>query len=255
MRCGSACSGRPGWYRAQTDRAGGAACRQLAFGWCRQAYRSERDPLQNADTDTGLSRKGAFAQQPAADVEPVGRRKKGKRQLRAGEAVKFLDRALDLASQDNPASDGALASAMALLMGLRAQEISRQVVRDVDLHARVLHVEDAKTEAGNRRVEIPEVLWPHVEKRLDGTDPFEPLFPARSKDGFHHKEWVGESWKRENDTAPGTAEGQQREGSPRSANRWQEGRGQCRWGKTERRPSSRHRFGFADAVGPRNQWS
>ena len=138
-------------------------------------------------------KKGHLDNNPAEGVEGIGKRSKGKPQLRPSEAEEFLDKALELSQAG---SDGALAVAMALLLGLRAQEITRRVVRDVDPKDRLLFIDDSKTKAGERKLEIPDVLWPHFQHRIDGRGPNEPLFPAKSQDGFHHPEWVNDNTKK-----------------------------------------------------------
>ena len=138
-------------------------------------------------------KEGYLATNPAENVKGTGRRKKGKMQLRPGEAKTLLERTLEMSSSG---SDGALATAMALLMGLRAQEITRRVVRDVDVLTWTLYIDDAKTAAGTRSVEIPELLWKHFEKRIEDKQPADPLFPSRSADGFHHPEWVNDNVKK-----------------------------------------------------------
>lgn len=123
---------------------------------------------------------------PAEPVQGVGKKQKGKEQLRAGEARLLLDRALALATKGD---DGAFAVALALVMGLRAGEIVKRVVRDVDAFSRVLHIEQAKTPAGNRKLEIPEALWPVFEQRLKGRAPLDPLLPGGANP-FHRSDWV-----------------------------------------------------------------
>jgi len=137
-----------------------------------------------------LVKEGHVKRSPAEAVEPIGRRRKGKKQLRPGEAVKLLNFALARSAEGD---DAAFAAALALVMGLRSGEITRRVARDVDGHARLLYIENAKTEAGNRRVEIPDVLWPHFEARVEGKGPTDPLLPTdNTEDGFHRHEWL---WK------------------------------------------------------------
>ena len=130
---------------------------------------------------------------PALEVAPIGKRQKGKAQLRDTEARLFLAGALRESLEGN---DGSLACAVALLMGLRASEITRLQVRDVDCISRIITIEKAKTKAGNRRLEMPDVLLPHFKMRLKGRSRFEPVFPAKSRDGFHFKEWVNENTRR-----------------------------------------------------------
>jgi len=123
---------------------------------------------------------------PADPVEGVGKKQRGKPQLRAGEARLLLDHALALAARGD---DGAFAVAVALVMGLRAGEIVKRVARDVDAFSRVLHIEKAKTAAGNRKLEIPDTLWPHFEARIRGKGPQDSLLPGRDNP-FHRPDWV-----------------------------------------------------------------
>ena len=69
-------------------------------------------------------------------------------------------------------------------------------MRDVDLLTKRLFIEGDKTRAGTRSIEIPEVLWPHFERRIKGREANQPLLPAGSKDGFHCKEWLNDNTKR-----------------------------------------------------------
>lgn len=89
---------------------------------------------------------------PFADLEVKGERARGKAQLRIDEARRFVAAALDEGSL------GGLAAAMALLMGMRASEITGRQVRDVDDGGRVLWIDRAKTRKGDRHLEVPEVL-------------------------------------------------------------------------------------------------
>jgi integrase len=82
-------------------------------------------------------------------------------QLRLDEARRFVETAL------GEGDARGLAAAMALLMGLRASEITN---RDVDDAARVLWIERAKTRAGDRRLEVPEVLRPRLAALVAGRD-------------------------------------------------------------------------------------
>lgn len=89
---------------------------------------------------------------PFSDLEVKGKRSRGKAQLRIDEARRFVAVALDEGSL------GGLAAAMALLMGMRASEITGRQVRDVDDGGRVLWIDRAKTRKGDRHLEVPEVL-------------------------------------------------------------------------------------------------
>ncbi|MFO0577414.1 MAG: tyrosine-type recombinase/integrase [Polyangia bacterium] len=119
-----------------------------------------------------LKRFGAWAQKaghvgknPFALVEPIGRDRTGKPQLRMDE----LDRWLQVAWADVQAGDrSALVAMLCLWRGLRVSEVLNRVVRDLDEDGSVLVIERAKTRAGNRRVDIPEFLRPFVKRLCDG---------------------------------------------------------------------------------------
>lgn len=116
---------------------------------------------------------------PFADLEPDGQRARGKAQLRIDEARRYVDHAL---AEGTPAG---LAAALALLMGLRASEITDRTVRDVDDGARVLWIDRAKTRKGDRHLEVPLVLRPRLAELCAGRGGGEPLF------GDVDRHWVG----------------------------------------------------------------
>ena len=89
---------------------------------------------------------------PFAGIKGVGKRKRGKRQLTIDEARKFVDVCL---AED---STHATAALCCLLLAMRAGEIAGLSPRSIDDGGRILRVEDAKTEAGNRLIEVPEVM-------------------------------------------------------------------------------------------------
>lgn len=124
-------------------------------------------------------KQGWLARDPFAGLVAEGARATGKPQLRIEEARRFLDAALD----EN--SDAGLAAAIALLMGLRASEITGRVVRDVDDGARVLWIERAKTRKGNRHLEVPEVLRERLAAATKGRAGDAPLF------GDVDRHWLG----------------------------------------------------------------
>ena len=51
----------------------------------------------------------------------------------------------------------------ALLMGMRASEMVSRVVRDLDDEGRLLWIPDSKTEAGRRKLQVPELLQPYLQ--------------------------------------------------------------------------------------------
>lgn len=86
---------------------------------------------------------------------------------------------------------------MCLFLGLRQNAITLRLARDVDPVTRTLYVRGDKTRAGDRQLEIPDLLWPHFEARIEDREAKEPLLPApKSRDGFHHKDWVRKNTQR-----------------------------------------------------------
>jgi integrase len=122
---------------------------------------------------------GWMRSDPFAGIEPVGRRKRGKPTLRIDEARKFLHVAL----ADEHISG--IAAAIGLTMGMRATEITGRVVRDVDDGARVLWIERAKTRAGDRHLEVPELLRAPLAAIVAGRGGGERLF------GDVDRHWFG----------------------------------------------------------------
>ena len=116
---------------------------------------------------------GWLPSDPSDGLEVTGARARGKAQLHIDEARRFVETAL------GEGDERGLAAAMALLMGLRASEITNRVVRDVDDAARVLWIERVKTRAGDRRLEVPEVLRPRLAALVAGRAPDAPLFGAQ----------------------------------------------------------------------------
>jgi integrase len=121
---------------------------------------------------------GHVAQNPFAHVEPLGRDRAGRLQLRMDE----LDRWLQVAWQDVQRGDTlALIAMLCLWRGLRVSEVLNRVIRDLDEGGSVLVIEHAKTRAGNRRVDIPEFLRPFVQRHSEGQPPDAWLFRQELK--------------------------------------------------------------------------
>jgi integrase len=118
-----------------------------------------------------LMKKGYIRKDPSEGIEVEGKRRRGKPQLMADEARRFLAKALELA----PTEPGALASALALLMGLRISEITDRVVRDLDQDGTVLAVPGGKTENARRRVRIPTPVRPLLAAYIKGKAPGDPI--------------------------------------------------------------------------------
>jgi integrase len=129
---------------------------------------------------------GHVGQNPFAHVEPLGRDRAGKPQLRMDE----LDRWLQVAWQDVQRGDTlALIAMLCLWRGLRVSEVLNRSVRDLDEGGAVLVIEHAKTRAGNRRIDIPEFLRPFVQRHIEDQQPdawlfrqeLEPWLPRRQQ--------------------------------------------------------------------------
>ncbi len=116
-------------------------------------------------------------------IEIEGKRSKGKPKFVAVEddSRTFLDKALNLSEKGDR---GALAAAMALVMGMRGSEIADRLVGDLDDRGRKLVIPYAKTAAGVRRLLIPEVLQPHIQALAQGRGREERLF------GVVDRHWV-----------------------------------------------------------------
>lgn len=116
---------------------------------------------------------GHVAMNPFAGVEPLGRDRTGKPQLRMDE----LDRWLQVAWADVQGGNrSALVAMLCLWRGLRVSEVLGRVVRDLDEEGSVLVIERAKTRAGNRRVDVPEFLRPSLQQLCEGQPPDAWLF-------------------------------------------------------------------------------
>jgi integrase len=158
-------------YLSHTQRLGHNTGRSLS-------PTTHRADLRSAKRFGAWARREGFAvSNPFASVEPIGRDRAGKPQLRMDE----LDRWLQVAWEDVQQGEAsALAAMLCLWRGLRVSEVLGRTVRDVDEKGSVLVIERAKNRAGNRRVDIPEFLRPYVAKLCAGQPPTAWLFPLLS---------------------------------------------------------------------------
>jgi integrase len=118
---------------------------------------------------------------PLDGVEGIGRRRHGKPQLRIDEARKWMAAAVDYA---NSGEVGAVVAMTALLLAMRASEIVKRQVRDLDDGGRLLWIDDTKTEAGRRTLEVPAVLQPHLLRLAENRPAEQMLF------GLHDRSFV-----------------------------------------------------------------
>ena len=70
----------------------------------------------------------------------------------------------------------ALAIMMKQTMALRSSDLTRRVVRDIDLGGAQLQMSGGKTENSNRPRHIPTILQPFVRELIKDRPPFDPLF-------------------------------------------------------------------------------
>jgi integrase len=115
---------------------------------------------------------------PIEELKPLGKRKKGKPQLRLDEARKWEQLALSYANAGEP---GGVAAILTLYLNLRASEIVGLLVRDVDDQGRLLWVTDAKSEKGKRQAEIPPVLQRALHGLCADRAPGDKLFPGQGR--------------------------------------------------------------------------
>lgn len=110
---------------------------------------------------------GKTNRNPAQGVEPMGRRRYGKQQLRNVEASKLWRECIKRAHEGR---DDGLAVGLILVLGIRVSELLKRVKRDVDMAGGsvVLWITDAKSRAGVRNLSIPEplgqMIWNRAQK-------------------------------------------------------------------------------------------
>lgn len=135
-----------------------------------------------------------IAENPLAEVEGKGKRKSGKRKPTGNELRQWYAYVCKRVEEGH---DPALAVAMELAMALRSSDLTRRLVRDVDLDGTQLIVEDGKTEASNEPRRIPDALQPYVRRLVAGRDPLEPLFKStRTESGHHDHHWIWQAMER-----------------------------------------------------------
>lgn len=125
--------------------------------------------------------KGWIERDPFAGLKPTKPRRRGKPQLRADEAKKLLEACL---AEDSTA---ATAVALTLLTGMRASAVTNRAVRDLDDGARVLWIENDKTAAGERRLEVPTVLRPRLAALAAGRHGEQRLFVNANRDWLRYQ--------------------------------------------------------------------
>jgi integrase len=117
---------------------------------------------------------GWIKRSPFALVKGVGKKRKGKPQLRFDETRRWYDAAHQLAAEE----EGAIAALATFVFGLRASEVVNVVVRDLDNGGWLLWIPDSKTEAGKRTLEVPDDMRPLLLRLADSKRANDLLFGA-----------------------------------------------------------------------------
>ena len=142
-------------------------------------------------------KQGWLHESPIENVEGVGKRNKGKEQLSTRKARIWYQTAMALAEEGD---DGALGALCTLVMTLRASEVIRIRVRDLDdteAPFDTLRLPDSKTTKGERSLEIPEDLRALFRAFARGKHESDWLFPSpRSKSGRHDRNWPNKQVQR-----------------------------------------------------------
>ncbi|MFO0574306.1 MAG: tyrosine-type recombinase/integrase [Polyangia bacterium] len=105
---------------------------------------------------------------PFADVQPIGRERRGKQQLRIDEARALVAHCIERAQALEIAPTAVL---MQIFLGLRPTEAVIRQVRDLDDGGRVLWVPFGKTENARRRLQVPSPLSELLRKHAQGKEP------------------------------------------------------------------------------------
>lgn len=132
---------------------------------------------------------------PTANITPMGRRKKGKKQLKKSESRKFAGLSLQLAQKGD---EGALAAHMSLILGLRSGEVTKRKVGDVDVNedGTLLWIDKGKSKAAERAVGVPDPLVRILLERTKGKKRDAWLFPSTASSGHRGKTWLRKNVKR-----------------------------------------------------------
>ncbi len=118
---------------------------------------------------------GYISQNPFQEVKPVGRESVGKKQLRVEEARLYAAMAFRKFDEQNDVM--ALASVVPLYLGLRASEVLKRKVRDVDAGGALLWIDGGKTKNARRHLKVEaKALQERLLRLTDGRGPEEPLF-------------------------------------------------------------------------------
>jgi integrase len=112
---------------------------------------------------------------PVDGLTVLGKRRRGKKQMRVDEFKTWERLALDEADRGDVRS---FVAVLTFYLGTRVGETLKLCARDIDRDGRDAVVDDSKTESGKRRVEIPEHLQGRLFAFKRDRAPGELLFPG-----------------------------------------------------------------------------
>lgn len=135
--------------------------------------------------------RGWLKANPFTGIKGKGRRKRGKPQLKIDDARRFMTTCLELA----PTDEGAVLALAYLLLAARAGEVVLRKVRDLDDGGRLLVIPESKTAAGERRIEIPDVLAAHLTRLAKDRPRDAPLFVG-ARNWARPQDWAREQVER-----------------------------------------------------------
>lgn len=123
---------------------------------------------------------------PMEGIRGKGRVSKGKKQLRIDEARLWKRRAH---IEAGAGEEGAVAAMLTLFLGLRASEVVRRKVRDLDDNGTKLVIEDAKTPGSNGTFDVPEEVREYLKALTVGKPPTASLWNDKHDRNWPRK-WV-----------------------------------------------------------------
>ncbi len=135
--------------------------------------------------DWGIEQ-GYCRHNPWKSVRKIGRRPKGKPQLRIDEARRLEAVALRLAKGGDATALGVL---LMIYLGLRQGEVAARVARDVDDEGRMLWIPSGKTHNAKRRLKVPQHLQQLLRELARSRRPKQLLFYPESQ-VFHPSYYV-----------------------------------------------------------------
>jgi integrase len=149
------------------------------------AVDTRRNTLAEAKTFARKAKESGWTDSPLfADVRGEGRRHYGKVKLSLDESRKYLAVCLELAGSADPkVRTAGIGSAMPLIFGMRASEITGLQVRDLDADGTIIRIRRAKSHAGIRSLQVPEWFRPLLLAQAAGKAPTDPLIG-------HERTWL-----------------------------------------------------------------